>query len=430
MDALARAYQTNPQINAERAALRATDELVPIAKSGQRPQVSASGTGALGITATNPEPRNGGSTRSRSLSLGVQAQQNVFAGFRNRNSVRQAETNVLAGRARLDATVQNVLLNAVAAYADVLQQGAILGVRRESIEFFNRQLQAARDRFEVGEVTRTDVAQAEAGLNRSVADAGTAEGALAAARARYAELVGAAPNNLQPIPSITKKLPNSLDRAIAVSREFHPTVRSASFNADAAQFDVKIAEADLYPTVSVSGSADRTYTPDGRVDRADSLGVQAQINVPIFTGGRTSAQIRRSKQVLGQRQIELDLTRVQVESAVIAAFAALQTSAFAVEAGTAEVRAARSAVDGVVEEARVGQRTTLDVLDAQNTLNLARIRFIQAQRDQSVSAYQLLSAIGKLEPATLGLHVREYKPETHYRQVRDKWFGLRTPSGN
>ena len=152
--------------------------------------------------------------------------------------------------------------------------------------------------------------------------------------------------------------------------------------------------------------------------------------MPLYSGGRTSAQIRQSKETLGQRLIELDLTRVQVESLVISAFAALQTSAFAVEAGRAEVGAAQSAVDGVVEEARVGQRTTLDVLEAQENVNAARIRLIQSERDQLVSSYQLLSAIGRLTPDGLGLQVRRYEPEVHYNKTRDRWFGLRTPSGN
>ena len=430
-DALAKAYATNPEINAQRAALRATDEQVPLAKSGQRPQLNA--LGSAGLEATSVD--NGPQSVSRPLSLGVQARQNVFSGFRNRNAVRQAETGVLGGRATLDAVTQNVLFDTVQAYADVLQAGAILDVRRDSVGFFQQQLQASQDRFSVGEVTRTDVAQAQAGLNRGQANQSLAEGNLATARAIYARLVGEMPRDLQPIRPLGRELPSSLDAAIAISREEHPQVRAASFQSDTAQLQVKIAEADLYPTISVDGSATRTFpgieggsqlNPNVR----DNVRIQAQLNMPLYSGGRTSAQIRQSKETLGQRLIELDLTRVQVESLVISAFAALQTSAFAVEAGRAEVAAAQSAVDGVVEEARVGQRTTLDVLEAQENVNAARIRLIQSERDQLVSSYQLLSAIGRLTPDGLGLQVRRYEPEVHYNKTRDRWFGLRTPSGN
>ena len=253
--ALAKAYATNPQINAERAALRATDERVPIAKSGQRPQLNAFGSAALDATSVD----NGPQSVSRPLSLGLQARQNVFAGFRNRNAVRQAETGVLGGRAQLEAVTQDVLFDTVQAYADVLQAGAILGVRRDSVGFFQQQLQASQDRFSVGEVTRTDVAQAQAGLNRGQANLSLAEGNLATARAIYARLVGEVPRDLQPIRPLSRELPNSLDAAIAISREEHPQVRAASFLSDSAQLQVKIAEADLYPTISLDGSATRTY---------------------------------------------------------------------------------------------------------------------------------------------------------------------------
>ena len=429
--ALAKAYATNPQINAQRASLRAADENVPLAKSGQRPQVS--GLGSAGFNSSSTD--GGDPSVSRPVSLGIQAQQNVFAGFRNRNLVRQAEAGVLGGRAQLDSVTQDVLFDTVQAYANVLRDAAILAVRRDSVEFFQQQLGDAQDRFSVGEVTRTDVAQAQAGLNRGLANVSIAEGNLATSRAIYARLVGEDPQGLQPVEPLSGELPNSLDGAIAISREEHPQVRAASLNSDVAQLDVKIAEADLYPSVSVGGSVTRSFPNisggfGNNPNQQDSLQLQAQLNVPLYSGGRTSAQIRQSKEVLGQRLIELDLTRVQVESIVISAFAALQTSAFAVEAGRAEVAAAQSAVDGVLEEARVGQRTTLDVLEAQENVNVARIRLIQSERDQVVSSYQLLSAIGRLTPEALGLQVRRYEPEVHYKKTRDRWFGLRTPSGN
>ncbi len=430
-DALAQAYATNPTINAQRASVRVTDENVPIAKSAQRPQLSATGN----VSVNSQSVDGGAPTVSRPLSLGLQAQQNVFSGFRNRNNVRQAETGVLGARALLDATVQDVLFETVQAYADVLQSEAILAVRRDSVGFFEQQLRASQDRFSVGEVTRTDVAQAQAGLNRGLANLSLAEGNLATARAIYARLVGSIPQNLQPLRPLSKQLPKSLDRAIAISREEHPNVRAASFQSDAAQIGVKISEADLYPTVTLNANATRVYPgveggSQNNPNYRDEFEIRAGVTVPLYRGGGTSARIRQSKETLGQRLIELDLTRVQVESIVISAFAALQTSAAAVEAGGAEVRAARSAVDGVVEEARVGQRTTLDVLEAQENVNAARIRLIQSERDQVVSSYQLLSAIGRLTPRGLGLQVATYEPEVHYKKVRDKWGGLRTPSGN
>jgi outer membrane protein len=436
--ALAAAYWNNPEINAARAQTRAVDEGVPLAKSGLRPRVSGFGqvtgqwrygTEAGGGTAA---AAGGGSRRSGSQQVdaayGINIEQDIFRGFRTRNEIREAEASVLASRHTLANTIQNVLFDAAQAYMDVLRDRAVLQLRQRNVEFLQEQLQAALDRFEVGEVTRTDVAQTRARLAEGQANVSLAEANLRASMATFRQVIGVEPGTLAPGFVFGNVLPNSLDAAQSLALAGHPSILAAIYNADAAAFEVKQIEGEFLPTVSIEGSAQRTIGLDSDTE-ANVATLTGRVTVPIYQGGARSARLRQAKELLGESRIAVDIRRAQVRAAVVAAWYQLEAASAAIAAATTAVEASQTALEGVQEELRVGQRTTLDVLDAQQELLDTRVTLVLAQRDRVVSSFALLSAIGYLDAERLNLPTARYDPQEHYLEVRDKWFGLRTPDG-
>lgn len=426
--ALAKAYSSNPTLNAARASLRATDELVPQALSGYRPQVSVDASYGFSTTRT----RSAGLTRTvdrNPASIGLTLTQPLFQGFRVKNSVLGAEANVLSSREALRSTEQDVLLNAVGAYMDVLRDGAILGYRTRNVEFLREQVRAARDRFNVGEGTRTDIAQAEARLSSAIADVNTARANYSASRASYRQIIGETPASLQPGHANTRLVPPSLEAAVSIGLQQHPAIIAALHAVDAAAYDVKVAEGALLPTVSLEGSVQRALEPSSQADWTNSATISGRVSVPIFQGGAEYSRIRQAKEVLGQRRIEVDVAREQVRASIVAAWGVLEAARASIQASRAGVEAAQVALNGVIEEQRVGQRTTLDVLNSQQDLLNAQIALVSAQRDEVVAAYALIAAIGRLNAETLQLAAATYRPQEHYQIVRDKWIGLRTPDG-
>jgi len=421
-EALAAAYADNPTLNAQRASLRATDEGVPQALSGYRPTVV--GSASAGIQNTNQT----GTFYPRTIALTVT--QPIFLGFRTTNSVKMAETAVLAGREVLRNTEQTVLLDAVTAYMDVILAQALLSIRAQNIDFLTEQVRAAKDRLNVGEGTRTDVAQTEAALQLGRSTYNAAVASLNAARATYQQVIGHAPKNLGKLRAIDKLLPKSVDAGIATSRARHPAILASAYNIDIAAYNVKVLEGQLLPTVSVDGTLSSSTDQQGPgTGTTNSAALMARLSVPIYQAGLPSAQIRQAKETLGQRRIERDVSLDQVRLAVVSAWGNLDAARAQIEATNSQVAAEQLVLSGVIEERKVGQRTTLDVLTAQQDLLTARILQVTAQRDKVVAAFALLAAAGGLDAANLGLAVRRYDPTHHYEQVRDKWFGLRTPDG-
>ena len=304
-EALARAYATNPQLNAERARQRATDEAVPQSKALERPQITATGTAGAQATenVARPTPNIGSSTTyPRSVSLTVT--QPVFTGFKSDNSIKQAETSIRAGRETLRNVEQTILQNAASAYMDVLRAEALVELNRSNVVFLTETLRATRDRFNVGEVTRTDVAQAEARLARGQSDLDTAISTLQSARANYRQIIGIEPARLMPGQPVDRLLPPTLEAAIAVARREHPLILAASFNVDSAQYGVKVAESNLMPTVNLQGSLSRSYDAGGgtsvaTVSRQDSASILGVLSIPIYNGGQTYSQVRQAKESLG-----------------------------------------------------------------------------------------------------------------------------------
>jgi len=435
--ALALAYQTNPDLNQQRAGVRAVDEGVPEATSVFRPQISASGQygySYLEQLTTPNVPIEGARLRSILTSsmgvVGVTVSQTLFNGNQNINGVRRAESNVLNARESLRLGEETILLSAATAYMNVLRDAAILDLRKNNVIVLEEQLRQTRDRFTVGEVTVTDVAQAQSSLASGRSDYFAAQANLQTSIANYRQIIGVEPGRLQPARTIEAILPRSLPVAIDVAMAEHPAIQAALHAVDSAELAVKIQEGQLYPTLSAVGQATDYYAylgaPGVKVFNGTIL---AQASVPIYTGGLVDAQVRQAKETLSQARIQADLQRVNARAQVVSAWGVLEAAKAAIRSQESAVKAAEVALAGVREEAKVGQRTTFDVLFQQQTLLNARVALVVAQRDRVVASYNVMAAIGRLTADNLNLNVVQYDPTIHYDAVKDKWIGFRTPDG-
>ena len=426
--ALASTYSVNPELNSARSQLRSIDEGISIARAGNRPTLSAGLAQSFATTRSITNTGNGGSS-SLPTAVSVTLTQPLFQGFTVRNSIRQAESAVKAQRSALENTEQSVLLWAATAFEDVIQNRKIVRLRRSDIQFLNEQVRAAQDRFEVGEGTRTDVSQAEARraeaqslLNFAIANAEIAE-------ASFFQDTGLKAGTLVDDIPIDRLLPKSVDAAVVLGQKIHPAIIAALFDVDTAMFNVKAIEGTLLPSLNLSASASTSFNQTSALEQQDSATVGLSLTIPIYQGGLASARVRQAKEDLGTSRIQVDLTRDAVRQNTVASFASYVASVRSIQSARTSVFAAQLALDGVIEEQRVGQRTTLDVLDAQSELVSSQITLVSAERDKDVTAFQLLSAIGQLSARRLGLNVQLYRPKEHTDAVRDKWFGLRTPDG-
>jgi outer membrane protein len=426
--ALAKSYVNNPTLNAQRASLRATDELVPQALSGYRPTVDAQFTVGREVLGSRTDLSiNSGAITTKSAQL--TATQNLFDGFRTRNNTRSSESQVLAARETLRNAVQNTLFDAAQAYMDVLRDSAILDLRRNNLEVLEEELRATRERFNVGVVTRTDVAQAEAAVAGAKSDVSGAIAQLNTRRGTYRKVIGVEADKPVPARAIDSLLPRSLGSAIDTSQANHPAIRAALHGVDAAQIQIRAIEGELLPTLAVQGNVSAVVNPQLSVHRQRSASIFGVLSVPIYEGGQTYSRVRQAKETAGQRRLEADEARDEVRAAVVSAWGSLEAARAQIVSAQAQVDAAQVAFNGTREEVRVGERTTLDLLIQQQALLDARTSLVQAQRDRIVASYALLSSVGGLSTRRLGLKVNTYDPTTHYNQVRDKWIGLRTPSG-
>jgi len=433
--ALVLAYQNNPTLNAQRASARATDEGVPQALSGYRPRVSVNGSIGTQYWDTTSKPsvnlpvyihQSGNMTPNN---YGITATQTLYNGFQTSNRTRQAESQVQAARENLRVTEQGTLLNAVTAYMNLLRDSAILDLQRRNVEVLQEQLRQTRDRFNVGEVTRTDVAQSESRLAAGRSQVLSAEATYKASVATYRQVIGVEPGRLAPGSPVDRFSPSTQGAAIGLGTATHPAVTNAQYNVDAALLQVKVAEGALYPTLLVQGSVLQQNESSQNALKTFNATVLGQLTVPIYQGGSEYSLIRQAKETLGQRRLDLESARDQVRQNVVQSWGQLDAAKANIEATQAQVQASEIALNGVREEARVGQRTTLDVLNAQQELVNARVALVSAQRDRVVASFTLLSAVGRLSPQVLGLRVPVYDANVHYQQVRDTWAGVRTPDG-
>ena len=430
-DALVKAYQSNPQLNADRARQRATDENLPQALAGYRPQIVASLSAGLQAVRNLLPDNTVQSATLRPWTVGVTVTQVLFNGNKTANSVRVAELQVRSGREALRNVGQGVLLDAVTAYMNVLANQALVEAQRNNVAVL-REIQATtKRRLDAGDVTPTDTAQAEARLSRGLADLNAAEVALATSRAIYTQVIGEVPSQLIPAAPVDRLSPNALAAAKDVASHQHPAVLGAGFDVDVAQTTIKVAESSLLPTVAVQASASRSKQSDSTLGTfgTDQASILGQINMPIYDGGTAASQTRQAKELASQSRMVLEQVRNQTRTAVAGAWVSNEGTKVALTAAESEVRAAGVALQGVRREAEGGQRTTIDVLNAQQDLTNARSRQILAQRDRVIASYTLLSAVGRLDVHILNLNTPDYLPEVHYHQMRDAWHGIRTPSG-
>jgi outer membrane protein len=430
-EALAKAYQTNPQLNAERARQRATDENVPQALAGYRPQIIASLSGGLqAVRDLLPNNIVQGATL-KPWTIGVTVTQTLFNGYKTANSVRVAELQVQSGREALRNVGQGVLLDAVTAYTNVLANQSLVEAERSNVAFLRETLAITQRRLKAGDVTPTDTAQAEARLSRGLADLNAAEVNLAISQATYAQVIGNPPAQLRPAETVDRYLPRSRDEAVELAFKGHPAVTAAGFDVDVASTTIRVAESSLLPVITLQGNASHSKDSDPTLGtfRTDQASILGQMTAPIYDGGTAASQTRQAKELEAQSRLVLDQVRNQARTAATGAWVSNEGAKIAVTASESEVRAAAVALEGVRKEAAGGQRTTVDVLNSQQDLISAKARLIGAQRDRVIASYTLLSAIGRLDVKTLALNTPDYLPEVHYHQVRDAWHGLRTPSG-
>ncbi|KAB1076668.1 TolC family outer membrane protein [Methylobacterium soli] len=426
--ALARAYAGNPQLNAGRAGVRATDENVAIAQSGYRPTVGVQAS--IGTTYT--EGNLSGANLRQTLipgQAGITVTQNLFNGFQTDNSTRRAESTVYSQRESLRFTELSTLFNAAQAYMDVLRDTANLELNRNNVEVLEEQLRQTRDRFNVGEVTRTDVAQAEARLAGARSQVSASESQLRSSIGIYRQVIGVEPRQLAPGRPLDRYVPASLNAAVDIGLKEHPSILSQMHAVDAAEAQVKVLEGALYPSVSLQGSVAQSYDQQIRNSNGVAASILGRLTIPIYQGGQEYAQIRQAKEQVGQARIQVEQVRDQIRAAVVSAWGQLEAAKAQVIASQAQVQANEVALNGVREEARVGQRTTLDVLNAQQELLNARVNLIVAQRNRVVFSYGVVQAIGRLTARFTALPVAAYSAKTHYDQVKDLWYGVRTTDG-
>jgi outer membrane protein len=463
-EALANAYLINPALNAERARLRATDEQVAVAKSGLRPNVSASGDVAFQNSESDVA---GGTTKSQtqkcdaataaaepafcaSLDAGqadfgqngaitsdgvthprgyaVTLSQPIFEGFQNINAIRQAKAGVQASRESLRAAEQNVLLNAVTAYVDVVRDLAVVGLRESNVNVLSEQLRQTKDRFNVGEVTRTDVAQAEARRSDAVTQLYAAQANLKASRAVYEQVIGHPPSNLVHPPSIISLLPTTLEDAMTLGDGENPNILSSVYQEEASLYNLNQILGELLPSVTLDAQYQQRFG-DSRVLKEQQITtVMGRVNVPLYQGGGVAARVRQAKETNHQFKKEVEDVRLRIHADVISSWGQLQATASEIRSAQDSLTANGIALEGVKEEEKVGQRTTLDVLNAQLEYLGSQIQLVTAKRDRVVAEYALYASVGRLDAQSLNLSVPYYDPLEHYDIVKNKWLGLRPPS--
>jgi outer membrane protein len=437
--ALVRAYQNNPQLNAQRAQVRSTDENVPQALSGYRPRVAI--TGSVGYQYTDTLTNSGSGIPNGPIirtitnganaprSVGATISQTLFNGQQTANKTRAAESQVSGSREALRVLEQTVLLAAATIYMDYLRDAAIVEVQRSNVRVLEQTLKQTRDRFNVGEVTRTDVAQSEAQLAAGKTQLLTADANLTTTRANFRRIIGNEPEALAPGSPVDRFLPGSLPRAVDLGLIENPNVTAAMFGIDVNYLQVKVNEGALLPTVTLQASVQQSYEQTVTFFRQFGASAIAQVSVPVYQGGAEYSLIRQSKETLAQQRLNLEQVRDQTRANVVTAWGQLVAGKAQVASAQSQVTASEIALNGVREEAKAGQRTTLDVLNAQQALVNARVALVTAQHDRVVASYAVLTAVGRLSPQVLNLATTVYDPSVHYHQVRDSWFGVRIPDG-
>jgi len=431
VDALSAAYMANPVLAGQRAQLRATDEQVAQAVSGWRPTLTAQGSyGYQRVDSTYRTPGAGALAGSNSgtshpLSGSIILSQNVFEGFQTVGRTAQAKHSVGAGRENLVSVEQQVLLAAIQAYSDVIRDLSVVDLNRNNVKLLREQLAATRDRFEVGELTRTDVAQSEARLAGARASLRAAEAQLTASRAAYERIIGHAPGTLSDTPPAAG-LPQSEEEARNLAQTNNPDLKAAREAESASHEAVGVAKGALLPRLDVQASFDRVNDPSSGLRNNEQRAVLGVLTVPLYQSGAEYSRVREAKEYANQARMQIIAAERQVEEAVRIAWEQLRAARSLVKSSQEQVKANEIALEGVRLEAEVGSQTTLDVLNATQELLNARVALVSAERDVAVAEFALLAAVGQLTARNLELPVTYYDPEENYRDVSGKWIGFGT----
>jgi len=421
LEALSAAYKFNPRLDAARATQRATDEEVPRALSGYRPSITGSADTSFRHITTDPGTVANGDSNPRGYQIGMV--QPLFRGFRTVNAVNAAEATVRAGRETLRAAEESVLLEAVTAYGDVVRDTAIVRLRENNVTVLTRDLRATQDRFNVGEVTRTDVAQAQARRAAAVAALDLARANLKTSRANFERVIGHPPSRLveaRESPLVAKTLAENIEISLRES----PSVVGALYREQAARYSIDLVRGELLPTAQVEANYSKRFDDVAGIDSTETASVTGRLTVPFYTGGEVQARVRQAKHTHIQRLQEIEQARTETQAQVVTAWAQLQAAKAAVESDQTAVDANRIALAGVREEERVGQRTLLDVLNAEQELLNAEVNLVSDQRNVVVASYTVLFTIGRLDTQELNLASLVYDPDAHYHEVRRKWFDI------
>lgn len=420
--ALAATYRYNPRLDAERARLRATDEEVPRAKSGFRPRLT--GNAEIGRQRVETEPRDSTTGDTSPWGYSVNVTQPLFSGFRTVHAVSEAEATVRAAREQLRSVEQQVLLEAVTAYADVVRDQALLRLREAHVSVLNRELTAMEARRAVREVTRTDVAQTKARRARAISQLDMARANLKTSRALFEKTVGHPAAHLVPPPPPVRLLPRALEQALSVGERESPIFVAAQFREQAARHQVDRIRGELLPEVRLEASYSHRYDPARGMDEQEVGSIAGRVTVPLYEGGETQARVRQSKHTHVSRLQEIEQARAEVQASVAQAWSRYNSNRAQLKSDQAQIEAASVALEGVREEEKAGLRTQLDVLNAEQELLDAQVQQTGTRRELVVAAYGLLAQMGRLTSESLALTAQVYDPEAHYEEVRSKWFGL------
>ncbi len=416
-------YENSWSINAERAGQRAIDENVAIAKSGFRPQIA--GVGSIGRS-YNRNKYDYTPTKAELYKtpddVSIQMKQPIFSGFSTVQAVNAAKSQVRAGRQGLVNTEQGVLLDAVASYMDVVRDKAVLDLRENNEKVLKEHLKSYRKRYKVGNLTRTDVAQSEARAEGATAARIAAEGNLKVSQANFFSIVGLDPDGLEDVVEFKQNLPATLDEAIDYAMDHNPQIKAAKHAKDAAEYTVKSKKGELLPQVDMTAAAGHQHE-QMTVDKGDYWQVKANLTVPIYSAGADYASIRQARQNENKAKIVWDKTVQDVRAGVISAWEYYTASKAQLSSIETQIKASKMALDGVIREAKVGSRTVLDVLDAEQEHLNNQVSLVRTHRDAIVSGYALLAAIGRLNPTDLGLSVKPYDSTEYYEDVKNKWIG-------
>jgi len=428
-DALVKAYLNNPTLLSARAGLRSTDEGVPQALSDWRPSVEVTTSIGAEVIESNTSTGTDRNQSRRPKDVGITLTQPLFRGGRTLAATSEAENDIRAARARLLETEQSILLQAATSYLNVYRDQAVLELNRNNEEVLQRQLEATRDRFEVGEITRTDVHQAEARLARSKADRIQSAGDLETSRANYLNIVGEpAPQSLS-LPQRVSDLPSSAEQTVKIAVVNNPGVIAAEFDRRGSMDNVDEVRGELLPELYLAASSTRELQTTTENSVRTTHEVSLNLTIPLYQQGSVYSRLRQARQDAAESTLIIDTERRDAAEAATRSYESLVTGRAQVDAFQTQIEASIVALEGVQREAAVGSRTVLDILDAEQELLDSRVSHVRSERDELVAAFELMSALGRLTAKDIGLTVDLYDPREHYKEVRGKWFGGKSSGG-